>query len=209
MSARTLRDTTAITDSPVTRSLFGNTRWAWLWLLMRLYVGYTWLASGLGKIGNPAWVDTGAALKGFWERAVLIPEAPARPPIAFDWYRAFIQSLLDAEAYTWFADLVIAGELLVGLALILGAFVGIASFIGGFMNWNFMMAGTASINPVLFTLSILLILAWKMAGWWGLDRWLLPLLGTPWQPGKLFVPAKVPSRSPCACGDCQCASAAA
>jgi len=104
---------------------------------------------------------------------------------------------------------VIAGELLVGLALILGAFVGIASFIGGFMNWNFMMAGTASINPVLFTLSILLILAWKMAGWWGLDRWLLPLLGTPWQPGKLFGPAKVPSRSPCACGDCQCASAAA
>ncbi|HEX3050517.1 MAG TPA: tRNA 2-thiouridine(34) synthase MnmA, partial [Aggregatilineaceae bacterium] len=27
-----------------------------------------------------------------------------RPPIAYDWYRSFIQSLLDAEAYTWFAD---------------------------------------------------------------------------------------------------------
>ncbi len=209
MPAQALRNTVVITDSSVTRSLFGNTRWAWLWLLMRLYLGYTWLASGLGKIGNPAWVDTGAALKSFWERAVLIPEASARPPIAFDWYRAFIQSLLDAEAYTWFADLVVAGELLVGLALILGAFVGIASFIGGFMNWNFMMAGTASINPVLFTLSILLILAWKTAGWWGLDRWLLPLLGAPWQPGKLFGPAKASSRAPCACGDCQCASAAA
>jgi len=49
-----------------------------------------------------------------------------------------------------------------------------------------MMAGTASINPVLFTLSVLLIVAWKSAGWWGLDRWLLPLLGTPWEPGRIF-----------------------
>jgi thiosulfate dehydrogenase (quinone) large subunit len=39
---------------------------------------------------------------------------------------------------------------------------------------------------LLFTLSILLILAWKTAGWWGLDRWLLPLLGTPWKPGRVF-----------------------
>ncbi|MDR7550885.1 MAG: hypothetical protein QN131_13255 [Armatimonadota bacterium] len=73
------------------------------------------------------------------------------------------------------------GELLVGVAIIVGAFVGIAAFFGGFMNWNFMVAGTASINPVLFTLSIVLMLAWKTAGWWGLDRWLLPRLGTPWR----------------------------
>ena len=28
--------------------------------------------------------------------------------------------------------------------------------------------------------AILLVLAWKIAGWYGLDRWLLPWLGTPW-----------------------------
>lgn len=50
-----------------------------------------------------------------------------------------------------------------------------------------MMAGTASINPLLFTISILLILAWKTAGYLGLDYFLLPLLGTPWQPGSIFV----------------------
>jgi thiosulfate dehydrogenase [quinone] large subunit len=72
------------------------------------------------------------------------------------------------------------------VALILGLFTGIAAFFGGFMNWNFMMAGSASTNPVLFTLSILLVLAWKTAGWWGLDRFLLPALGTLWQPGKAF-----------------------
>jgi hypothetical protein len=79
------------------------------------------------------------------------------------------------------------------------------------MNWNFMMAGSASINPVLFTFSILLILAWKTAGWIGLDRWLLPMVGTPWQRGKFFGdPVTMTSQQAheCACGDdCQCVPA--
>ncbi len=182
MSSKDQQDAVLIADPPVVVALFNSTRWAWLWLVVRLYIGYMWITSGWSKVSNPDWVQSGVALKGFWERAVTIPDAPARPPIAFDWYRAFIQSLLDNGAYTWFAKLIVAGELLLGLALILGAFVGIAAFFAGFMNWNFMMAGTASTNPVLFTLSILLILAWKTAGWWGLDRWLLPRLGTPWRP---------------------------
>jgi thiosulfate dehydrogenase (quinone) large subunit len=33
---------------------------------------------------------------------------------------------------------------------------------------------------VLFTLAILLMLAWKVAGWYGLDRFLLPRIGAPW-----------------------------
>ena len=173
-------------DPPIANTLFNSTRWSWLWLVARLYLGYTWLNSGLGKVTNPAWMQGGEALKGFWERAVLIPEAPARPAISFDWYRTFLQTLLDTGSYTWFAKLVVVGEILIGVALILGIFTGIAAFFGGFLNWNFMMAGTACTNPVLFTISILLILAWKTAGWIGLDRWILPALGTPWQPGRLF-----------------------
>ena len=175
-----------VTDPPIAKIVFGNTRWAWVWLLVRLYVGFQWLKSGLGKLENPGWVETGAALKGFWQNAVAVPDAPARPPIAYDWYRAFIQFLLDSGSYTWFSKLVVAGEILIGIALILGIFTGIVAFLGSFMNWNFMMAGSASINPVLFTLSILLVLAWKIAGWWGADRWLLVWLGTPWKPGRLF-----------------------
>ena len=170
-----------VSDPPFARALLGDTRWAWVWLPARWYVGYAWLSSGLQKVGDPAWMQTGAAVRGFWERAVQVPAPPARPPIAFDWYRAFIVALLEGQHYTWFGPLMAVAEVTVGLALVLGAFVGIAAFAGGFMNWNFMMAGTASINPLLFTLSILLVLAWKTAGWWGLDRWLLPLLGTPWE----------------------------
>jgi thiosulfate dehydrogenase [quinone] large subunit len=195
---RKWRKARELADPPIARALFGSTRLAWIWLVIRIYIGYTWLTSGLGKLGNPAWVQTGEALRGFWERAVVIPEAPARPLIAFNWYRTFILSLLDSGSYTWFAKLIAASEVLIGIALIIGAFTGIVAFLAGLMNWNFMMAGTASINPVLFTLSVLLILAWKTSGWWGLDRWLLPLLGTPWQPGGAFeksAPIPVPRRA--------------
>jgi thiosulfate dehydrogenase [quinone] large subunit len=195
MATQTWNRNVTITDPPIAQALFANTRWAWLWLIVRVYLGYTWLISGWGKLSNPAWVQNGEALKGFWARAVAVPEAPARPLIAFDWYRLFLQSLLDSQSYTWFAKLIVAGEILIGLALILGIFTGIAAFFGGFMNWNFMMAGSASVNPVLFSLSVLLVLAWKTAGWWGLDRWLMPLLGSPWQPGRLFTGAVEPEQS--------------
>lgn len=185
MSVISSAKSTVMVDPPVTQTVFGDVRWSWLWLVARLYVGYTWISAGIGKLGNPAWMS-GVALKGFWTNAVAIPEAPAHPAITFGWYRAFLQAMLDSGSYTWFSKLVVAGEILIGAALILGLFTGIAAFFGGFMNWNFMMAGTASSNPVLFTLAILLILAWKTAGWIGLDHWVLPALGTPWQPGKLL-----------------------
>jgi thiosulfate dehydrogenase [quinone] large subunit len=204
-STRTRDKATAVQfeDPPFVKALFGSTAWAWLWLVVRLYIGYRWLTSGFGKLSNPAWTQTGDALKGYWQNAVRLPEPPARPPISFDWYRSFLETLLAGEHYVWFSKLVVAGEILVGLALVLGVFTGIAAFFGAFMNWNFMMAGTASINPVLFPLAILLVLAWKVAGWWGLDRWVLPALGTPWRPGTVFrrtdqsAPAETePSRSP-------------
>ena len=186
MSSDTNQSHLQLMDPPAVVSLFGQVRWAWIWLILRVYLGYNWLSSGLEKIESPAWMAGGEALKGFWERAVVVPDAPARPAIAFGWYRQFIQAMLDSGSYTWFAKLVAVGELLIGVALILGIFTGIAAFFGGFMNWNFMMAGSASTNPLLFTIAIFLILSWKTAGWWGLDRWILPVLGTPWQPGKVF-----------------------
>jgi thiosulfate dehydrogenase (quinone) large subunit len=60
------------------------------------------------------------------------------------------------------------------------------------MNMSFLMAGTVSTNPVLFFGGILLILAWKNAGYLGLDRVLLPALGTPWRqstPAQAASPA--------------------
>jgi thiosulfate dehydrogenase [quinone] large subunit len=73
------------------------------------------------------------------------------------------------------------------LGLILGAFTGFAAFFGGMMNWNFIMAGSASTNGLLFAIATWLVLAWRNAGWIGLDRWLLPLVGTPWKNHRLIL----------------------
>lgn len=175
-----------IQDPPLVHKLLNDPRAAWFWLIPRVWLGLQWLDAAQHKLADPKWVQTGEALKGFWMNAVKIPET-GRPPIAFDWYRAFIQMLLDAQAYTWFAKLVTAGELLVGIALVLGAFTGIAAFFGGFMNWNFMMAGSASTNPVLFTIAVGLILAWKVAGYIGADYFLLRWIGTPWRGSQVDV----------------------
>jgi thiosulfate dehydrogenase (quinone) large subunit len=168
-----------VQEPKLVQTLLNDPRAGWLWLVLRVWLGWQWLSSGWGKVGNPAWVQTGEALKGFWERAVLIPDT-GRPVIAFDWYRSFLQAMLDAQAYTWFAKLVAYGEVLVGIGLILGAFTGIAAFFGAMMNWNFMMAGSASTNPMLFIIAVFLILAWKVAGYIGADYFLLRWLGTPW-----------------------------
>jgi thiosulfate dehydrogenase (quinone) large subunit len=61
----------------------------------------------------------------------------------------------------------------------------------------FMLAGTTSSNPVLAFLGLFLILAWKNAGYIGLDRYLLPILGTPWkQPKAAPVPIAMPRTVP-------------
>jgi thiosulfate dehydrogenase [quinone] large subunit len=131
-------------------------------------------------------MNTGEALQGYWQRAVTDPEGPANAPITYEWWRGFIQGLLDSNSYTWFGPLIAIGETLVGLGLIVGALVGIAAFFGILMNTSFLLSGSTSSNPIMLLLGIGLILAWKVAGWIGLDRWLLPALGTPWSRGRLL-----------------------
>lgn len=174
-----LHESRVVEDPLLAKRLFNSTYASLLWLPLRMWLGYKWIDASLHKLGNPAWVQTGEALKGFWANAVAIP-ATGRSPIAFGWYRAFIQFLLDTRSYTWFAKLVAFGELLIGIAIVLGAFTGIAAFFGGFMNWNYIMAGSASVNGIMFAIAVGLILAWKVAGYIGLDYFLLPLIGTPW-----------------------------
>jgi thiosulfate dehydrogenase [quinone] large subunit len=167
-------------DDPVTwKLLLGNTFFALLWMPVRFFVGREWLAAGEHKVRDDAWMSGGSALKGYWERAVAMPEQ-GRPAITYAWFRDVLEFMLRHEWYPWFAKIIAVGEVLVGLGLIVGALVGIAAFCGTLMNFNFQLAGSASTNPVLFGLGVFLVLAWKTAGYIGLDRVLLPILGTPW-----------------------------
>ncbi len=171
-------------EPPIARSLFGDTRWAWIWLIFRLYAGYEWISAGYGKLTSPAWTGAtaGTALTGFIRNALTL--SSGEHPSVQGWYAGFLQNVVLPNATVW-SYLVAWGETLVGVALILGIFTGIAAFVGSFMNVNYLMAGAVSTNPILFVIATWLVLAWRTAGWWGLDRWILPLLGTPWRPGQV------------------------
>lgn len=174
-----------IPEPKLSRFLFADTRFAWFWLAVRVYIGYEWVVAGWAKLGNPAWVgeNAGAAVKGFLMGALQKTAGPH--PDVSSWYAYFIQNMALPNA-TIFSYLVAGGEIAVGVALIIGLFTGIAAFFGTFMNLNYLLAGTVSTNPLMFLLQLFLILAWRTAGWFGLDRYVLPLLGTPWQAGQLF-----------------------
>jgi thiosulfate dehydrogenase (quinone) large subunit len=188
------RVSTQIPEPPIARFLFADTRMAWFWLIVRLYVGYEWLTAGWEKLtghsiafgsfgeaspGGP-WIFSnhdGAAMAGFVAGA--LKQASGPHASVQGWYASFLQSFVLPNAGL-FAYLITFGEVLVGIALILGLLTGIASFFGLFMNLNYLLAGAVSTNPILGVLALLLALAWRIAGYWGLDRWVLPLLGTPW-----------------------------
>ncbi len=179
-----------IEESPIARTLFGDVRLSWIWLIIRLYAGYEWFSAGLEKIQDPNWfgANAGTSMTGFINGA--LSKTTGAHPTVQAWYGWFLQNVVLPNASLW-SYLITLGELLVGIALILGLFTGIAAFFGGFMNMNYLMAGTVSTNPMLFVLATWLVLAWRTAGWIGLDRWVLQALGTPWRPGKIFQEKRV------------------
>jgi thiosulfate dehydrogenase [quinone] large subunit len=172
-------------DPAVVHYLLNDLGSALLWALVRFYVGFVWFEAGyaklIGKEGD--WMTHGTALHGFWTVVPALNHKGANPGLAYDWWYNLIDYMNTHGWYTWVAKVIAIGEFAVGVALILGVLVGIAAFFGGLMNFSYMLTGIAGVNPVMFLLTVLLIVAWKVAGWIGVDRYLLPLLGTPWQPG--------------------------
>jgi thiosulfate dehydrogenase [quinone] large subunit len=174
-----------IPEPKISKLLFGSSKMGWIYLPIRLYVGYEWIMAGWGKVNSPVWTGAkaGVALSGFLNGA-LAKTVGEHPDVA-GWYAGFLKAVVLPNAAT-FSHFVAYGELLVGIGLILGAFTGVAAFFGAFMNMNYLFAGTISTNPLLFLFELLLFLGWRVAGSVGVDRYLLPMLGVPWKPGKLF-----------------------
>lgn len=178
-------EVTQIPEPPLSKFLFADKRIAWLWLILRIYIGWQWLVAGYEKIINPMWFGdrAGMALHGFLMGA--LKESVGKHPDVSGWYAGFIDGFVLHHTVL-FSYLVVFGEIFVGIGLIFGIFTGIAAFFGGFMNMNYLFAGTVSTNPLMFLIELLLILAWRIAGWYGVDRYLLANLGTPWQKGDFF-----------------------
>ena len=145
---------------------------------------------------NGQTVPRSGAVQGFAAAAVANSKGP-HPDVASSWYVEFPTWIRDTS-YGWVGPLVSIAELVIGILLIIGLFTGIAAFAGASMNFCYIFAGTAGVNPLFIIISLFLIMAWRVADWYGVDRFVLPSLGTPWQPGPIFgrkQPASAPAEA--------------
>src|SRR5690625_3700202 len=135
--------------------------------LIRIYLGYTWLTAGWGKITG------GFDASGFIQGA--IASAGGENPAVQGWWAAFLETFALPYAGL-FSFMVAWGEVLVGIALILGIFTNFAALMGITMNFAFLFSGTVSTNAQMVVLTMFLLVAGFNAGRYGLDRWVIPFI---------------------------------
>lgn len=159
---------------------------AFAWLIARLYLGYEWFVAGYEKVfgaGSDAWVGSqaGKGVAGFLKGAIAkSPLAEGFDPIKTphpavqEWYATLARDYFLPNA-ALFSYLVAVGELLVGIALIVGIFTRFSALMGVVMALAFMFAGATSTLPQLVTLGLVITLVGTNAGYYGLDYFARPL----------------------------------
>lgn len=141
---------------------------AGLLVIIRIYIGYAWLTAGIGKLTGGAF-DASGFLQG------AIASAGGDHPAVQGWWATFLEivALPNADLFSF---MVMWGEILVGIALILGIFTNFAALMGITMNFAFLFSGTVSTNAQMVLLTVFLVVAGFNAGRYGLDRWVMPFL---------------------------------
>ncbi|MFC4320014.1 DoxX family membrane protein [Litchfieldia salsa] len=139
--------------------------------VIRLYLGWTWMTGGWGKI-----TGGGFDAAGYLNGALANPVADKATGAAlYPTYNAFIEGI--ALPNVGLINFLIPwGEFLVGVGLLLGCLTTAAMFFGLMMNFMFMFAGTVSTNPWMVLLSVIILAAGANAGKFGADYYVLPYL---------------------------------
>lgn len=133
-------------------------------LLIRLYLGYTWISAGLNKLSGGSFNASGF-LKGAVEKA------SGERPIVQGWWASFIEHVAIPNA-SLFSIMVQWGEILVGVGLLVGGLTRTAAFFGIVMNMSFLLSGSISNNPIMIILSMFILVAYTNAGRFGIDYFL-------------------------------------
>ncbi|WP_066071704.1 DoxX family protein [Neobacillus soli] len=138
---------------------------AGVWTVLRIWLGLQWIEAGLHKITGG--FDATGFLKG------ALANATGDHPAVQGWYAEFLQQFAMPNVHI-FNVLIPWGELLVGIGLVVGLATIPALVAGAFMNLNFLLAGTTSTNPILYTAAMILLFAGAGAYYFGLDRIAVP-----------------------------------
>lgn len=176
-ATRTDQPTHAVLELPWTRWLFRSRQASILWLIVRLWLGWQWLSAGWGKLtGSASWFSHPTGLQGFIAGANSSydhrAQAHGHPQVTYGWY-LHVLNAIDAHAQI-FSRVVTISELAVGIGLLLGCLTGVAAAGGMALNIMYITGGSAGPNGIFMLLGLLLIAAWRVAGYLGADYFLLP-----------------------------------
>ncbi|XJZ29031.1 DoxX family protein [Bacillota bacterium Lsc_1132] len=167
----------------VAKWLRGNPVSAGILVVLRLYLGYSFLTAGFHKLSG------GFDASGFLKGAIAKPVKGPEGDILYGWYVSFLKGFALPNV-DLFNTIVPLGEFLVGLGLILGCLTTAAAFFGLVMNFSFMFAGTVSSNPQDILLGGIILFSGYNAGKYGLDRWVIPYIRKTVFKQKMDAPAE-------------------
>jgi thiosulfate dehydrogenase [quinone] large subunit len=169
-----------------------------LWLVARVWLGYGWLNAGYQKLWGSEkaafWNGSGAGVKGFATAGVAGSKA-GKGGASYGWFAGFLHGFVIPNA-SWIAKVVTLTELAVGVLLILGLLTGAAAAAGLALNIVYMFSGSSGVNPAYAIVAVFLILAWRNAGYIGLDRFALPVMGSRLRPAPRMIEPADPATHP-------------
>ncbi|MCL2112901.1 DoxX family protein [Lactococcus protaetiae] len=134
--------------------------------VLRVFIGYQWMSAGIGKLMAEESFSASGLING-----------ALNSPTAYPWFHSFLSLTTDSGANTAFFDFVVPwGQVIVGLALILGAYTLFVASAGLMMNIAFILSGVISENPTFILIQVLILVAGYNAGRYGLDYWITPIV---------------------------------
>jgi thiosulfate dehydrogenase [quinone] large subunit len=195
--ARTLPD--GRRNLPAADWLYRSRAASVIWLVARVWLGYGWLNAGYQKLWGSEkaafWNGGGAGVKGFATAGVAGSKA-GTGGASYGWFAGFLHGFVIPNA-SWIAKVVAVSELAIGVLLILGLLTGAAAVAGLALNVIYMFSGSSGVNPAYAIVAVFLILAWRNAGYIGLDRFVLPMMRNRLRPGpRMITPVTSPPTVP-------------
>ncbi|WP_086428673.1 DoxX family membrane protein [Staphylococcus cornubiensis] len=140
-------------------------------LVLRVYLGYGWLMSGIAKVTSPKGFNAG----GFLQHAVQQPVMGTDGSVQYPLFTSFLEHVVIPM--TPIINVIIpAFEIIAGLLLILGLFTPVGALIGLVLNFLFLFAGTVSVNPLYILIGFFIFVGGYNSGFFGVDRFLKSLL---------------------------------
>jgi thiosulfate dehydrogenase [quinone] large subunit len=177
-------DPSPTTNRRLADKLFRSTATAPLWLVVRVWLGYQWLAEGWKKLhgtGSASWFGRAPALRGFVHSAdanwANRAHAFGHPAVHYAWFLNFLDFVGNHASVM--GPVVVFSEILIGLGLITGVLTRWAASGGVMLNVMYVCAGSAGVNGLFIIAGVLLICADHVAGHLGGDRIIRHRLTTP------------------------------